>query len=378
MSSRLVLVGGFLGAGKTTLILRAAEMLRTQGLSSAIITNDQGSDLVDTAQVTMHGIPVAEVPAGCFCCRFDALVTAAGKLEREASPEVILAEPVGSCTDLAATVVLPLERMYQKRFTLAPLTIAVDARRLLDFVRQDGVRALHDDITYLYARQIEEAELILLNKCDLLPEPDLAFLRNWLLAYLPEVQVLPVSGRTGEGLAAWVEWSLNPLAGQTRSHQVLDLDYTRYGRAEARLGWLNASGMLRGNTTAHAQDWADDVLTAITTELEVGAIAHVKLLVEQALNRSIKASVTGPMPAVISWDARDAALNVTGTRWILNARVDTSPDRLEKLVGTILNRTYAAIQATIETLTCFQPAPPQPQYRYSSGAQQDVIPMERD
>jgi G3E family GTPase len=142
---------------------------------------------------------VAEVPAGCFCCRFDALITAAGRLEQEASPQVILAEPVGSCTDLAATVVLPLERMYQARFTLAPLTIAADARRLLDFVRQDGMRALHDDITYLFAKQIEEAELLLLNKCDLLPESGLTFLRNWLLAYLPGVQVLPVSGRTGEG-----------------------------------------------------------------------------------------------------------------------------------------------------------------------------------
>jgi G3E family GTPase len=141
VSSRLVIVGGFLGAGKTTLILRVAQMLRAQGISPAIITNDQGNDLVDTAQATLRGIPVAEVPAGCFCCRFDALITAAGRLEQEASPQVILAEPVGSCTDLAATVVLPLERMYQTRFTLAPLTIAADARRLLDFVRQDGMRA---------------------------------------------------------------------------------------------------------------------------------------------------------------------------------------------------------------------------------------------
>src|SRR5258708_22158517 len=222
--------------------------------------------------------------------------------------QVILAEPVGSCTDLAATVVLPLERMYQARFTLAPLTIAADARRLLDFVRQDGVRALHDDITYLFAKQIEEAELLLLNKCDLLPESGLTFLRNWLLAYLPGVQVLPVSGRTGEGLAAWVERFLDPPTSQAQPHQVLDLDYTRYGRAEARLGWLNASGILGGDAAALAQDWADG-----------------------EFDQAIKASVSGPAPAVISWDTRDTALKATVTRWILNARIDTSPDRLEKL-----------------------------------------------
>ena len=382
MSSRLVIVGGFLGAGKTTLILRVAQMLRAQGISPAIITNDQGNDLVDTAQATLRGIPVAEVPAGCFCCRFDALITAAGRLEQEASPQVILAEPVGSCTDLAATVVLPLERMYQTRFTLAPLTIAADARRLLDFVRQDGVRALHDDITYLFAKQIEEAELLLLNKCDLLPVPGLTFLRNWLLAYLPGVQVLPVSGRTGEGLAAWVERFLDPPTSQAQPHQVLDLDYTRYGRAEARLVWLNASGILGGDAAALAQDWADGVLAALVTGLEAAAlpIAHVKLMLEQAtdgeFDQAIKASVTGPVPAVISWDTRDTALNATGTRWILNARIDTSPDRLEKLVDTILGRTYAGIQAIIETHTCFQPAPPQPQHRYPAGATPPIFGIE--
>jgi hypothetical protein len=207
---------------------------------------------------------------------------------------------------------------------------------------------LHDDITYLFAKQIEEAELLLLNKCDLLPESGLTFLRNWLLAYLPGVQVLPVSGQTGEGLAAWVERFLDPLTSQSQPHQVLDLDYTRYGRAEARLGWLNASGILGGDGAALAQDWADGVLAAMVTGLAAAAlpVAHVKLLLEQAtggqFDQAIKASVTGPAPAIISWDSRDTA--------------------------------FAGIQAMIETQTCFQPAPPQPQYRYP--AEPPVVSLE--
>ncbi len=154
-------------------------------------------------------------------------------------------------------------------------------------------------------------------------------------------------------MAAWVERFLDPLTSQAQPHQVLDLDYTRYGRAEARLGWLNASGILGGDAAALAQDWADG-----------------------EFDQAIKASVTGPAPAVISWDTRDTALNATGTRWILNARIDTSPDRLAKLVDTTLGRTYAGIQAIIETHTCFQPAPPQPQYRYPAGATPRIFGIE--
>ena len=183
-------------------------------------------------------------------------------------------------------------------------------------------------------------------------------------------------------MAAWVERFLDPLTSQAQPHQVLDLDYTRYGRAEARLGWLNASGILGGDATALAQDWADGVLAALVTGLEAAAlpVAHVKLMLERAtdgeFDQAIKASVTGPAPAVISWDTRDTALNATGTRWILNARIDTSPDRLAKLVDTTLGRTYAGIQAIIETHTCFQPAPPQPQYRYPAGATPRIFGIE--
>src|SRR5437867_3608699 len=133
MVPRLILLGGFLGAGKTTTLLRAAELLCRRGLSVGMVTNDQGSELVDTALGRVRGVPVAEVPAGCFCCRFDGLLAATNQLAAEVAPDVILAEPVGSCTDLAATVLRPLQRLHAARFRLAPLSVAIDGTRLLRF-----------------------------------------------------------------------------------------------------------------------------------------------------------------------------------------------------------------------------------------------------
>ena len=76
----LILVGGFLGAGKTTLLLQAAARLRDRGLRAAIITNDQGGELVDTRLVNASGYAAEEIAGGCFCCRFSDFISAAERL----------------------------------------------------------------------------------------------------------------------------------------------------------------------------------------------------------------------------------------------------------------------------------------------------------
>src|SRR6266436_3512413 len=100
--ARYIMVGGFLGAGKTTAILKLAEHLVAQGQKVGLITNDQSVGLVDTAMLAAHGFPVQEITGGCFCCRFNSLVDAADQLTKDSQPDVFIAEPVGSCTDLKA------------------------------------------------------------------------------------------------------------------------------------------------------------------------------------------------------------------------------------------------------------------------------------
>src|SRR5213593_2125679 len=102
---RFIMLGGFLGAGKTTLIARLARHYQSRGLRVGIVTNDQAQDLVDTNTLRAQGLSVEEVAGACFCCNFNDLIAKAGKLGERDRPDVILAEPVGSCTDLVATVV---------------------------------------------------------------------------------------------------------------------------------------------------------------------------------------------------------------------------------------------------------------------------------
>lgn len=127
MTTRLVITGGFLGAGKTTLLLKAAQRLTKRGYRVGLLTNDQGEDLVDTALGTQAAIPVTEVAGGCFCCRFPDLVAGLQRLQEVAAPDIVLLEPVGSCTDLVATVVRPLVQFHGNTYQLAPLTILLDS-----------------------------------------------------------------------------------------------------------------------------------------------------------------------------------------------------------------------------------------------------------
>ena len=67
-------MGGFLGAGKTTLICQAARRLSQQGKKVGLIANDQAANLVDAAVLKETGAVVEEVAGGCFCCKFPDLI----------------------------------------------------------------------------------------------------------------------------------------------------------------------------------------------------------------------------------------------------------------------------------------------------------------
>jgi len=162
------LVGGFLGSGKTTAIVEACRLLMRRGITVGVVTNDQGKNLVDTAFVRAAGAAAAEVSGGCFCCNLPDFERRLAELEEAAAPQVVFAEPVGSCTDLVATIARPLARRGAAGWAMGSLTVVTDIRLLR--------RRLHDEplpfsseVIYIFDTQLDEAELIIVNKSDLVP-----------------------------------------------------------------------------------------------------------------------------------------------------------------------------------------------------------------
>src|SRR6266850_7710912 len=193
--ARYIMIGGFLGAGKTTCVAKLAQQLTAQALRVGLITNDQGSELVDTAMLRSRGFATEEIPGGCFCCRFNSLVDAANKLTEKSRPEVFIAEPVGSCTDLVATVTYPLRRLYGDNFTVAPVSVLVDPIRALRVFGLEEGGSFSEKVIYIYNKQLEEADLIVVSKSDLLDEPRLASLRAAISRKFPGKEMMTVSAR---------------------------------------------------------------------------------------------------------------------------------------------------------------------------------------
>src|SRR5919108_5482955 len=161
---RLVMVGGFLGAGKTTTMTRLARFYLGRGQRVGVVTNDQAQDLVDTTSLRAQGFAVEEVAGACFCCRFNDLVSNVGRLEERERPDVLLAEPVGSCTDLVATVVQPLRDLYGARFQVAPYPVLFKPSHGLPILRNEAGSGFSPKATYIFRKQLEEADAVVINR----------------------------------------------------------------------------------------------------------------------------------------------------------------------------------------------------------------------
>jgi len=365
---QLILAGGFLGAGKTTLLAQAAERLTSQGKRVGLIANDQAADLVDTEILKQTGSQVEEVAGGCFCCRFPDMISAMERLVRESGVDVLIGEPVGSCTDLSATVLQPLKQLHGRRFAVAPFSVLIDVKqvrvlaRLRAAVEPDPATRFPNNVLYIYEKQLEEADLIVLNKTDTVPDSELAEVKASLAERFPDTPLLAMSALAGDGVDAWLDFLDQ---GQAVGRKIADVDYDTYAAGEAALGWLNASAKLQARSDVDWKRFAADLLESIRSELQARSaeIAHLKLYVTSG-RESIVANVTSndsplSLRGEIAPDQRRAAL-------VINARVHVEPDALRAAVEKALDEASGdRLETTITNQRCFFLGRPQPTYRYS-------------
>lgn len=358
MTTRLVLVGGFLGAGKTTLLWETAQRLAGRGLRVGLITNDQAPELVDTAFLSRGAVNVAEVNGSCFCCNFQGLLDAMSRVRAEADVDVLIAEPVGSCTDLSATIVQPLKDRFRREIRLSPLSVMADPVRLADIL-EGGTAGLHPSAAYIFRKQIEEADIVVISKADLLTSAELDVLKTRLAQAYPDVAIFTVSVKTGEGIDAWLdEVTTRSDAGQ----RIAEVDYDVYAEGEAVLGWLNATIILRGAAT----EWnlfAESLLRGLSRRFDsMGAsVGHVKLIVE-AGDSFLIGNLTGKGDTL---SIRGADVTGSEARLTLNARVQMTPESLETIVREmIVSTSKGRITATPVAWRCLSPGRPNPTHRY--------------
>ena len=160
----VLILSGFLGSGKTTVLIRLIEHLRAKHGTDyriAIIENEIGSASVDSSIIQDAGYSVTELLSGCVCCTLiGQLVPALAKLTEELNPDLIILEATGVATPESMRDNISKYGGYDVR-----VATLVDASRW-----QRIVLALR----ILLEGQLEPADVICVNKIDLVDDEAVA------------------------------------------------------------------------------------------------------------------------------------------------------------------------------------------------------------
>lgn len=250
----VTLLSGFLGAGKTTLLNHLLN--NRQGLRVAVIVNDMSevnidAELIDSGvQLNRAEEKLVEMTNGCICCTLrEDLLVEVGKLAREGRFDYLLIESTGISEPMpvAATFTFPLDEA--KTTTLADfaqldtmVTVVDAANWLRDYIESKSLRekALtvnendYRTLNDLLVDQVEFANVIIINKTDLVDDFQLGQLEDILRHLNPEATLL----RAQQGIV--------PLT------QLVNTGRFNFERASRSPGWAKE---LRGEHTPETEEY---------------------------------------------------------------------------------------------------------------------------
>jgi G3E family GTPase len=182
-------IAGFLGSGKTTILLEVAHTLAEEGASLAVIENEIGEVGIDGGYVREQGLPVRELFGGCICCTLQVgLVETLLSVRDSYDPDWVIIEPTGLA---APGDILGLVVDHVRDLDVVRVLTVVDAPRwpmLLEVVEP------------LVTSQLETADAVAVNKVDEVDDEALAAVLESVRSLAGDAPILPVSATSGAGM----------------------------------------------------------------------------------------------------------------------------------------------------------------------------------
>jgi len=346
----MVFIGGFLGAGKTTLAYHLARALNKQDLAVSVVMNDLGNVLVDTQFMKNAGMDAREVTGSCFCVRFDEFLKDARSLVGMRRQDVIIAEPIGVSTSVLASVITPLRSQYDDEFSVAPLMVVIDSHNFLSEMASAGPDWAKTHLIFM--QQLREAEVLVLSKQDLLRPGEDAMVRKYAKELAPDAEMIEFSARDLKNLGKLVEIVRSD---RTTTREAPKVDPRTFAGEKAALGWYSAS--MRISTDGERLDIYDlmtSIMKGLSREFEPSAIAHIKVLISSP-KASAKMSLVQESMQV---DGVKGGRFVSGeAELVLNARAVASPEKLRGGIEKVLDSELARSKVAVlhKETACFVP-----------------------
>ena len=333
---RFMVVSGFLGAGKTTTMIALAEHMNKTFGETAIIANDLGANLVDTNLTQTSGCTVAEIASGCICYQMDNTVDQIRRLRDKDGAVFVMSDIPGCGVGALDHVYHRLATDNADEFTLSPFTVVVDPERLRMIMPERADINLPEELVYLLKLQLEEADLVVLNKADLLAPEDVERYVDFLHAACPDIPVMVISAleRTGiEELADFIATHETALKNfSVRNNQ-------EFADAEAKLTWYNRRLYLKTNDGGKIDCNAvvDDLIESIRMGLieKKRNVPHLKTFATSGNGDFNKASLIG-----VDYDVEYAQQFLRphkNLRMIVNARAVCESRPLARLMDDALD-----------------------------------------
>lgn len=167
---KILILGGFLGSGKTSVLLQLAHYLVGQSSVDqktrvAIIENEIGQIGIDDKVLRGNGYEVRDIFSGCVCCSLNSdLLSGIREIESSVDPDWLIIEATGvAFPDKIA------ESIFANLGFISQIVTIVDASRW---------KRIRIPLEYLIEGQLSDAHLILINKTDLVDESELAVVEN--------------------------------------------------------------------------------------------------------------------------------------------------------------------------------------------------------
>jgi G3E family GTPase len=195
---KLTVFSGFLGAGKTKLILSLAQYLMKDAtgdrLRLAILENEIGETGIDDKVLESAGYSVTTMLSGCVCCTLNSnLIASLNDIAENLNPEYGVLEPTG--------IAVPDSIMD----TIKRLGVGIESSRLVTTVDAKRFTRLLKVATQFIKGQIRHADAILINKCDLVDDTALEEIEKEIRAINADASLYRVSAINGVSDEIWKE-----------------------------------------------------------------------------------------------------------------------------------------------------------------------------
>ena len=334
--ARFMVVSGFLGAGKTTSMIAFSRAINEKYGKSAIIANDLGAkNLVDADYTATTDLSITEIAGDCICDQTENLVD---KLNRLAAggADVIMSDIPGCGIGALDHVYLKLKDQYPGEFDLMPFTCVVDPERLRMILPERATINLPEEMRFLLDAQMAEADLIVLNKIDMLSEEEIAADVEFIRTAYPDTPIMAMSAKTGEGAGAVVDYLMSHAAAA--EHREIGYGSPEFIAAEEKMCWYNRRFFAKRTDNANIDfnEVVDDFMEAIRDGLIEAKrnVPHLKLFAAGEGEDFVKASLVG-----VDYDIdyeRKLEHDYTAMSIVVNARAVCESETMAAIVDEAL------------------------------------------